>query len=247
VASLGTNRTPLQRFNPRLHGQTHRHGLTPGYQYSSVGSAGSPLVLASIVLEANRVVCTTPSPIHTTVYIALSSHAWRLVGAIDRRLPISRGRSMVRRSKAPPYKPTHHHLTTAPRQRGTTAAVAPHIHARLPAVERAWDDKWRVLCIETSALGSRWMRRYSSGATAGTYAYSSTSGRRIPSTSPHATTPAYLSLTRLGGPRRNKHPANQGKVVESPANRHEFIHQTGFPSRPCPHVTGEPGYSGRIS
>jgi hypothetical protein len=179
--------------------------------------------------------------------IHLPSHAWRLVGAMDRRLPISRGRSMVRRRIAPPYKPTPHHLTTARRQRGTAAAVAPHIHARLPAVERAWDDKWRVLCIETSALGSRWMRRYSSGATAGTYAYSSTSGRRIPSTSPHATTPAYPSLTHLGGPRRNKHPANQGKVVESTANRHEFIHQTGFPSRPCPHVTGEPGYSGRIS
>ena len=100
---------------------------------------------------------------------------WRLVGAVDRSLPISRGRSMVRRSKAPPYKPNHHHLTTAPRQRGTTAAVAPHIHARLPAVERAWDDGWRVRCIETSALGERWMRRYSSGATAGTYAYPSTS------------------------------------------------------------------------
>jgi hypothetical protein len=243
VASLGTNRTPLQRFNPRLHGQTHRHGLTPGYQYSSVGSAGSPLVLASIVLEANRVVCTTPSPIHTTVYIALSSHAWRLVGAIDRRLPISRGRSMVRRSKAPPYKPTHHHLTTAPRQRGTTAAVAPHIHARLPAVERAWDDKWRVRCVETYALGSRWMRRYLSGATAGTYAYPSTSARGISSTSPHAATPAY-PLTQP------KHLANQGKVVESTANRHEFnsfITPSGFPSRPCPHVTGEPGYSRRIS
>ena len=25
------------------------------------------------------------------------------------------------------------------------------------------------------------------------------------------------------------------------------IHSSGFPSRPCPHVTGEPGYSGRIS
>lgn len=37
-------------------------------------------------------------------------------------------------------------------------------------------------------------------------------------------------LTHLGGPRRNhKHPAEQGRLVESTANRHEFIHQQAFP------------------
>lgn len=189
MASLGTNRTPLQRFTPtpaRPNSQTWTDARL-SVQQSCLPSASRQHSPRS----EPRVVHYSISHTYYCIYMTLSSHAWRLVGAMDRRLPISRGRSMVRRSKAPPYKPNHHHLTTAPRQRGTTAAVAPHIHARLPAVERAWDDRWRVRCIETSALGERWMRRYSSGATAGTYAYPSTSARGISSTSPLATTPAY--------------------------------------------------------
>lgn len=54
----------------------------------------------------------------------------------------------AKRLHTSPLLTTQVHLATARRQRGTTAAAAPHLHPRLPAVERAWDDKWRVLCIE---------------------------------------------------------------------------------------------------
>lgn len=165
--------------------------------------------------------------------MTLSSHAWRLVGAMDRRLPISRGRSMVRRSKAPPYKPTHHHLTTAPRQRGMTAAVAPHIHARLPAVERAWDDGWRVRCIETSALGR--------GGCAVTHL-----GRRpaLTLTLPpqreeyprlhHSQQRRHIPCAPRRTTTKPKHPANprQSGGVDGQPTRNQFIHHSNRLSLP---------------
>lgn len=57
---------------------------------------------------------------------------------------------MVRRSKAPPYKPTPHHPSPPHHCAAPTGndgrSGAPYTSC-LPAVKRAWDDKWRVLCI----------------------------------------------------------------------------------------------------
>lgn len=71
-------------------------------------------------------------------------HAWRLVGAVDRTPPISRGRSMVRRSVAPLIRPPSRPLSDG-------EAPPPRIPARLPAVGRAWEQQWRVPCSRRAA------------------------------------------------------------------------------------------------
>jgi len=249
VASLGTH------LQPRQHGQTHKPSKPPASSKAAwLPSASRRLLYStcymrrcetlapfSIVCVANREVCIT-NPLHAGA-VSRASCCPRMRGALwEPWIEVHRSRVVgawsgegkrLHRSPLVPF-------CSARRQRGTTAAVAPHIHARLPAVERAWDDRWRVPCIETSALGSRWMRRFSSGARAGTYAHASTSGQGI-----NLDFTTSNNAGRYHAPRRNttKHTASQSGGVDSQPTRNH----SDFPSRPCPHVTGEPGYIRRIS
>jgi hypothetical protein len=70
-----------------------------------LSNACETLAWFSIVAQANRVLCLDGSLHAAPARILVFSHAWRLVGAVDRSPPISRGRSMVRRRIAPLIRP----------------------------------------------------------------------------------------------------------------------------------------------